>query len=116
MIIQVLAFNRDVWDKIKNYKPVIKKEIQLSGQQFKAFEGKYKMNGGDEDDSLQITAKGNNLILKQLWDGKEIVFVPESALEFFCKDQAFPLKFSKGQDGAVTKVLAFNKDVWLKVK
>ena len=116
MIIQVLAFNKDVWDKIKNYKPVIKKEIQLSGKQLKTFEGKYKMNGGDEDDSLQITAKGNKLILKQLWDGREIVFAPESALEFFCKDQAFPLKFSKGQDGAVTQVLAFNKDVWLKVK
>ncbi len=115
MIVQVLAFKRDVWDKVNDYKPVIKKEVQLSGQQLKAFEGKYKMRG-DEDDSLQITAKGNGLILKQLWDGREIVFVPESALEFFCKDRSFPLKFSKGQDGAVTQVLAFNKDVWLKVK
>jgi hypothetical protein len=115
-IIQVLAFNTDVWDKVKDYKPLIKKEIPLPPQQLKAFEGKYQMKGGDGDDYLQITAKGNNLILKQLWDGQEIVFVPESALDFFCKDRAFPLKFSKGEDGAVTQVLAFNRDVWLKVK
>lgn len=116
IIIQALAFNRDVWDKVKDYKPVIKKEVQLTLQQLKAFEGKYQMKGGDEDDFLQITAKGNNLILKQLWDGQEIIFVPESALEFFCKDRSFPLKFSKGEDGAITQVLAFNRDVWLKVK
>jgi hypothetical protein len=115
-IIQVLAFNKDVWDKVKNYQPVIKKEIQLTPQQLKAFEGKYKMKGGDEDDFLQITTKGNDLILKQLWDGQEIAFVPESALEFFCKDRSFPLKFSKGEDGSITQVLAFNRDVWLKVK
>ena len=116
IIIQVLAFNRDVWNKVKNYKPVIKKEVQLTPQQLIAFEGKYQMKGGDQDDFLQIITKGNNLILKQLWDGQEIVFVPESALEFFCKDRLFPLKFSKGEDGAITQVLAFNKDVWLKVK
>ena len=115
-IIQVLAFNKDVWDKVKNYQPMIKKEVQLTPQQLKAFEGKYKMKGGDEDDFLQITTKGNDLILKQLWDGQEIAFVPESALEFFCKDRLFPLKFSKGDDGAITQVLAFNRDVWLKVK
>ena len=116
IITQVLAFKRDVWYKVKDYKPVIKKEVQLTPQQLKAFEGKYQMKGGDEDDFLQITTKGNNLILKQLWDGQEIVFVPESALEFFCKDRSFQLKFSKDEDGAVTQVLAFNRDIWLKVK
>jgi hypothetical protein len=115
-IIQVLAFDKDVWDKVKDYKPVVIKEIQLTPQQLKTFEGKYKMQGGDDDDFLQITAKGNNLILKQLWDGQEIVFVPLSPLDFFCKDRMFPLKFSKGEDGTVTQVLAFNKDVWIKVK
>lgn len=115
-IVQVLAFNRDVWDRVRNYKPELKKEIQLSSKELKAFEGKYKMNDGNEDAFLQITSNGKNLILKQLWDGQEIFFVPESPLDFFCKDRLFPLKFTKGEDGAVTQVLAFNKDVWVKVK
>ena len=115
-IVQVLAFNRDVWDKVENYKPEIKKEIQLSPKELKAFEGKYKMSDGNEDAFLQITSNGKKLILKQLWDGQEIFFVPESPSDFFCKERLFPLKFTKGEDGIVTQVLAFNKDVWLKVK
>ena len=115
-IIQVIAFNRDVWDKVKNYKPLEIREVQLTPQQLKLLEGKYQMKGGDEDVFLQINTVGNKLFLKQLWDGQEIAFVPQSPLDFYCKERMFPLKFSKGEDGIVTQVLAFNKDVWLKVK
>jgi len=115
-IVQVLAFNKDVWNKVKDYKPEIRKDIQLTPEQLKAFEGKYKMEGGDEDDVLQISSRGNNLILKQLWDGQEITFVPQSPLDFYCKEKLFPLKFSKDKNGTVTQVLAFNRDVWIKQK
>jgi hypothetical protein len=115
-IIQVLAFNRDVWNKVKNYQPAVVKEIRLAPTQLKTLEGKYKIKGGDEDDVLQITSSGNNLILKQLWDGQEITFVPQSPLDFYCKEKLFPLKFSKDKNGIVTQVLAFNRDVWIKEK
>jgi hypothetical protein len=65
---------------------------------------------------LQITAVNDHLTLKQLWDGKEINFVPESDLEFFCKEQSFPLKFIKDNNGNVVQVLAFNKDLWERVR
>jgi hypothetical protein len=114
-ITQVLAFNRDIWNKVKGYKPPVHKEVQLTSKQLQSLERKYKMQGGDADDILQITYQGNNLILKQLWDNQVITFKPESPLDFYCKDRMFPLKFSKDKNGIVTQVLAFNKDVWIKM-
>ncbi len=84
-------------------------------QQLKAFEGYYQFQN-DKDVFLQITVKGNNLTLKQLWDGQEIVFVQKSELEFFNEEKSFPLKFSKDKDGTITQVLAFDRDLWNKVK
>ena len=115
-ITQVLAFNKDVWNKVKDYKPAVHKEIKLTPSELSAFEGDYKMQGGDEDDVLQISYKGDNLILKQLWDGQEISFKPESSLDFYCGEKSFPLKFTKDANGKITQVLAFNRDVWIKVK
>jgi len=112
-ITQVLAFDRDLWKKVKNYKHVSNTEIHLSPEQLKAFEGKYKFQFENGQDSyIQITASSDHLTLQQLWDGKEFNFVPRSNLEFFCKERSFPLKFTRDANGKVTQVLAFNKDLW----
>ena len=117
IIIQVIAFDRDLWNKVKDYKPVINTEIHLSPGQLKPFEGKYTFQFEKGQDSyIQITAAPDHLTLKQLWDGKEINFVPKSSVEFFCKEQPFPLKFIKDDKGNVIQVLAFNKDLWQRVK
>ena len=116
-ITQVLAFNRDVWTKVNGYKPLANVEIHLKSEELKIFEGKYTFQFEKGEDSyIQITAAANHLTLKQLWDGKEINFVPKSNVEFFCKEQTFPLKFTKDDKGNVTQVLAFNRDLWQKVK
>jgi len=116
-IIQVLAFDRDLWHKVKNYKAVVNTEIHLRPDQLKLFEGKYTFQFQQGEDSyIQITAVADHLTLKQLWDGKEMNFVPKSNVEFFCKEQSFPLKFIKDGSGKVTQALAFNKDLWQRVK
>jgi hypothetical protein len=69
-----------------------------------------------DDAYLQITATSNGLTLKQLWDGREINFVAISDVEFLNKQASFPLKFTRDSAGNVTKVLAFNRDLWDKVK
>ena len=56
---------------------------ELQQVQLKAFEGKYKMPFQNDVVYLQITAKGNELVLKQLWDDQEITFKQESELEFY---------------------------------
>ena len=117
VITQVTAFDRDLWNIVKNYKPIINTEIHLSPDQLKLFEGKYTFQfERGEDSYIQITAATDHITLKQLWDGKEINFVPGSNVEFFCKEQPFPLKFIKDDKGNVIQVLAFNKDLWQRVK
>jgi hypothetical protein len=103
----------DQWIKVKEYVPV--KEVTLTAQQLKAFEGKYKFEEKD-DAYLQISATATGLRLKQLWDNREIDFVPIGDIDFLNKQAAFPLKFTKDSSGNVTKVLAFNRDLWDKVK
>ena len=116
-ITQVTAFNKDLWNKVNNYKPAVNIEIHLSPDQLKPFEGKYTFQFEKGEDSyIQITSAPDHLTLKQLWDGKEINFVPKSNVEFFCKEQSFPLKFIKDDKGNIIQVLAFNKDLWQRVK
>ncbi len=89
----------------------------MTPNQLKLLEGKYTFQFEKGEDSyIQIMAATNHIILKQLWDGKEINFVPKSKVEFFCKEQPFPLKFIKDDKGNVIQVLAFNKDLWKRVK
>ncbi|MDP4213444.1 MAG: hypothetical protein Q8926_12525 [Bacteroidota bacterium] len=75
----------------------------------KAFEGYYKMG---DNNYIHIAAEEKGIILKQMWDGREIHFTAQSALEFLANDGNFPLKFTKGSDGTITQVLAFDKDLW----
>lgn len=114
-ITQLLAFDRDLWVKgDDNYKFVPQKTIQLTAAQLKTLEGKYQAKDGDN--FLQITATPDHIVLKQLWDDKEIAFSPVSEVDFVNDAQTFPLKFTKGSDGLATQVLAFNTDMWVKVK
>jgi hypothetical protein len=114
-IIQVLAFNRDKWNKVKNYKP--DQFISLNPEQLNNFAGYYRLeNGKAENVYIQIETAGDGLLLRQGWDGAEIHFSARAPLEFLNKERSFPLKFSQDKDGTITKVLAFDKDLWIKVK
>lgn len=112
LITGAMVGDKDEWLKVKEYVPV--KEVTLTASQLKAFEGKYKFEERD-DAYLQITATATGLTLKQLWDNREFNFVAISDVDFLNKQAAFPLKFTKDSSGKVTKVLAFNRDLWDKV-
>jgi hypothetical protein len=60
--------------------------------------------------------KDNKLVLKQLWDNREITFEQKSDLYFYNDQRSFPLKFSKDVNGEITQVLAFERDTWIKDK
>jgi hypothetical protein len=112
-ITQATVAGKQLYVKVKSYVPV--KEIKLTPGQLKAFEGKYQF----EEKSgtfLQITATADGLMLKQLWDNREINFIAVADLTFLNKQMGFPLKCTKDQAGNVIKVLAFNRDLWDKVK
>src|SRR5689334_14421945 len=81
-------------------------QIHSQQESLKKFEGYYQFTE-DTTRYLQITPQGNNLILHQLWDDKEISFERKSELEFYNGENSFPLKFSSDQKGSITQVLAF---------
>jgi hypothetical protein len=89
--------------------------VKLSPQKLKAFEGKYVFQFQPGQNAyLQITAKEDHLMVKEMWTGNEMKFLPTSELDFYHKERTFPLKFTKDNKGVVTHVLAFNKDLWTK--
>jgi len=105
------------WVRIKDYHPVEKKEMAHSPEQLKAFEGLYQLQG-ESARYIQFMVNGNELILKQHWDdAREIPFVPESELNFFSRQiPQFTLAFTRDQQGSITQVLAFGRDLWVKTK
>jgi CubicO group peptidase (beta-lactamase class C family) len=95
------------------YEPVSKKVVTLTADQLKKLEGKYQFDFEKGKTSyIQITSNSTGIVLKQLWDGREISFLPESDLEFFNENSRFPLKFIRDKEGNVTQVLAFDRDLW----
>lgn len=116
-ITQVLAFDRDLWKKVPdNYQAEMQRIIKLPPERLKAFDGKYKLQGGNEDAFLTITAAADHLVLTQLWDQQQIVLWPVSALEFFNDKQNFPVKFVPDANGAVNQITIFGRDQWMRVK
>ena len=116
---QVNVTNNGVWNRIKDYKPVVKKEMEHTPAQLAPFQGLYQLQGGEAKfpKFIQFSERENKLVLKQMWDGHEIMFVPESELAFFSREiKQFTLDFSKDNNGNITQVLAFKHDVWVKAK
>lgn len=113
---QVSVARNGVWNRVRDYKPVVKKEMEHTPAQLAQFSGFYQLQGNDSR-FLQFSEKENKLVLKQMWDGNEIRFLPESGLSFFSREiPQFTLDFSKDKDGNITQVLAFKHDTWIKSK
>ncbi|HSZ31666.1 MAG TPA: hypothetical protein VK772_00065 [Puia sp.] len=86
-----------------------------ASQPLAGFEGYYQLDN-DKDFYLQIMVKNNKLVLKQLWDEREIPFEQKSDLKFYNDQESFPLTFSKNANGEITQLLAFERDTWIKLK
>jgi CubicO group peptidase (beta-lactamase class C family) len=97
------------------YKPEYKTFLGMTPSQLQAYEGNYKYRG-QRDLRLQFRTESGHLVAKQLWDGQESAFYPESDSAFFSLEWGFAVKFAKGTDGGVTHVSAFDKDYFDKVK
>lgn len=74
-VTQLIAFNRDVWNRLASYRPDIVQEFTLTPKELKAFEGFYQFQK-DPEAYLEFTVKDKGLIAKQVWEGKEFFIVP----------------------------------------
>jgi len=97
------------------YKPEYKTFLDRTPGQLQPFEGKYKFRG-PRDMAIQFRADAGHLVGKQLWDGQESAFYPESDSSFFSMDWGFGIRFAKAADGRVAYVVAFERDYFDKVK
>ncbi|OQP44859.1 hypothetical protein A4H97_10905 [Niastella yeongjuensis] len=114
-VVQVLAFNRDHWNKVTNYAPP--KYIHLQPEALKLFEGYYQNKRDDGKMMyLQIESIPDGLLFREGWDGREIKFSPKSATEFLGRNGTFSLEFTKDDNGNVTQMLAFHRDLWKKLQ
>ncbi len=101
-------------EKVADPKEVLLDANVKSGD-FRAYEGYYKFQfQRGKDAYIKIMTKNNHLVLIELWSGNEITFEQKSQLEFIDSLKKFPLKFTKTKEGAITQVLAFNRDLWIK--
>ena len=115
IIRQVNLGNIGTWTRNNNYKAVVKIEMRHSPADLKRFEGLYQLDS--EQRFIQLSIKENSLLLKQQWDGNQISFVPETAMDFFSKEiPLFSLSFTADKNGNITQALAFRHDLWIKVK
>jgi uncharacterized protein YjhX (UPF0386 family) len=111
-VTQVLAFGHDIWLKANNSEL---KEVQLSKQQLKALEGIYQLNA-NKAAYIHVIVKENELIAKQLWDGKEIAMSAQSDVSFLVNIPYLRIvKFTKNSKGIATKFKASDKEDWNKV-
>ena len=78
------------------------------------YEGKYQSKD-DPDNLIQIIAKGNNIIVKQLWDGKETLIEPQTETYFYNDEKSYPLQFIKDKDGKVSQALVLGMDLFNKL-
>jgi hypothetical protein len=104
--------NKKDWNKVDSYHPV--DQIKLPAQVLKKFEGYYEFKDR-KGQFLQITATANGLVLKQLWDNREVEFTATSSLVFTAKENPeFTLEFTADNSGRIIQVLAFGQDVWVR--
>ena len=108
--------NDMLWNRVKNYHPIEPKEMAHTPEDLKPFEGIYRRKfGPDHYEFIQLKEKANQLVFKQHWDGREFVFLPDSALHFFTHEATrFTLRFTKSPDGQITEFVAFDRDHWSK--
>jgi hypothetical protein len=104
-----------VWNRLKDYKPLVRTEIAHTPEQLKAFEGIYQ--GADKQLFIGIAQKDNKLMLHQYWNGEDVKFVPDSPAHFYCPDQlSLTLEFVRGADGSAIRMIAFGRDSWIRTK
>jgi CubicO group peptidase (beta-lactamase class C family) len=93
---------------------MLKKIVKLDPQQWKALEGRYTMKRRPGA-YMQLMVRNEKLVVKQEWDGKEIIFEAESETTFFCRDLYFPIEIKEKEQGIVTAFWAYKNDLWVRI-
>jgi CubicO group peptidase (beta-lactamase class C family) len=89
------------------FNPVTKKRAKLTVGQLQAFAGTYA--AGQSSLRIEVTAGENALLLRQLWDQRQVIVYPESELRFFTREEGLPVTFKAASDGTISSLVAFGR-------
>jgi hypothetical protein len=113
---QVKVGKSGVWNREKDYKPIVKVELAHTPQQLKPFEGLYYREG-ESKISLELTEVQNKLHLRLFFNPDEMDLMPDSALHFFgLQNQTYTAKFLQQADGTITEMVIDGTDRWIKAR
>jgi len=104
---QATAFRNDLWIKLS--------VVHSSLQALQTFEGKYQSKD-DPDNVIQLVAGKDQLIVKQLWDKKELTVDQQTDMYFYNSAQNFPLQAYKDKDGKIARIVLMGIDEFDRIK
>jgi hypothetical protein len=106
-VTQFVALGRDVWIRTVKSTP--------SPEQMKTYEGKFR-SVDDPDNVVQLIANGNELVLRELWNKKEIRLKSLTGTYFNMGDQSFPLQIIRGADGQVKQIIILGNQSFVRIE
>jgi hypothetical protein len=105
-VTQFLAFGRDTW--------VRRVHQNIPPAQFKPYEGKYRSKD-DPDNEVRLRATDTGMIVRQLWDNKEIAVRQYTRSFFLNEKQAYSLHIINDSAGRVTGILLLGSQFFNKI-
>ncbi len=101
------ALRRDNW--IKASKPF------LTPEQLNTYAGKFK-SVDDADNMVELLVKQGSLVMRQLWDNREIVLKPRTDTYFYNDEKSFPLVVLKDKNGVIDRIVIMDSEEFTKMK
>lgn len=86
--------------------------VELSVEQLTPLLGRYRFQK-DSTMAIQVSIQDDKLAIRQLWDGKTVLFEAYSPTDFFNEEVSFPLTFVI-ENGIVKNLICFESDNWKK--
>jgi hypothetical protein len=99
-ITEVLALERDLWKRAKDYKPV-SQTYAITKNQLKPLVGYYKIRSSQE--YVQFFEEGGKLLAKQIWDQKIHHMLAQSEFVFISQEAGISVTFVKNEKGEVVR-------------
>jgi hypothetical protein len=106
-VTQFTAFGRDVWIRTA--------KASLSPAVVKKYEGKYR-SSDDPDNMVQVVAAGNELIVRELWNKKEIRLQALTNTYFSDSRLSFPLQIILDDKGQAKQLVLLGNQTFVRIE
>jgi hypothetical protein len=106
-VTQFVAIGRDHWIRVDG--------ARVSAAQLITYEGKFR-SIDDPDNIVQLIADGNELVLRELWNKKEIRLKSLTATYFSLGDLSFPLQIIRGDNGQVKQMIINGNQSFVRIE